>query len=184
MNFALLDPILTSFADNLQSVENECLQSLKNFRIDCLNEDGSFSYIVRTPKPYFYDNTMHTQIQEYLPNGIDLKTYMLESLASPTPESLQPYCHQLGKSLAIYITGFFQEAKSKPELHTQLKTNIDMQALKHMINYDWMIQRIDQFPEILSDSKEVLTRVKEEALSELESTEKLTCIHGDFWPGK
>ncbi|KAH6672005.1 kinase-like domain-containing protein [Halenospora varia] len=156
-------------------IENECLKALATFRIP--------NYIVKTPKTYFYDDAAHTAIQEYLPNGIDLKTYLLKSLASPTLPFFQPACHELGKSLSLYITELYQVVESIPDLHKELKGNIQMQDLKHMINYDWLLERVIQFPEILAEAKEVFVKVKEQALVELKSPKDLKYIHGDFWPG-
>lgn len=60
-----------------------------------------------------------------------------------------------------------------------------MQALKHMINYDWLVQRIDQFPSILEEAREVFVQVKEQALDELRAAlEDLQPIHGDLGPVK
>lgn len=159
---------------------------------------NAFKYVARTRKSYFYEDATNTQILEYLPNGINLKTYALKNLPSPTPESFRPQCHQLGKALVQYITGFHHKTEKEvkdwvlerrdgpePKLYAELKSSKEMQALKHMIYYDWLLQRIDQFPEILAEAWEVFTKVKEEAVDEVKSVpEDLTCVHGDFWTGK
>jgi hypothetical protein len=107
----------------------------------------------------------------------------LQNFASPTPESLQPQCHQLGKVLAQYITGF--NRMTDPKLYAMLMKNKEMQDLKHMINYDWLIERIDQFPVVLEEAREIFVKVKEQALEELKAkSETLAPIHGDLWPGK
>ncbi len=60
-----------------------------------------------------------------------------------------------------------------------------MQSLKHMINYDWLIERIEQFSTIVEEAMEVFVKVKERALNELKpEPEDLAPIHGDLWPGK
>lgn len=69
-------------------------------------------------------------------------------------------------------------AQSPPKPFPALRSNEKMQSLKHMINYDWLLQRIDQFPEILSEARDVFYQVKLQAL--LESDDKP--IHGDFCP--
>jgi hypothetical protein len=166
----------------LKQIEEECLKELGTFRVTS-DHANLFKYVVRTPKCCFYDDATHTQIQEYVPNGINLKTYMLTNFSSPTAESFRPQCHQLGKALAQYIPGF--NSKTDRKLYQELKRNKEMQDLKHMINYDWLIQRIDQFPAILEEAREVFIKVKEQALEELKgSPEDLAPIHGDFWPGK
>lgn len=173
-----------SITHKLQKIENECLKALATFRNVTPVQPDIPNYIVKTPKTYFYDDAAHTAIQEYIPNGIDLKTYLLKNLASPTLPFFQPACHELGKSLSLYITEFYQVAESIPDLHKELKGNIQMQDLKHMINYDWLLERVTQFPEILAEAKEVFVKVKEQALVELKRPEDLKYIHGDFWPGK
>lgn len=71
-------------------------------------------------------------------------------------------------------------AQSPPKPFPALRSNEQMQSLKHMINYDWLLQRVDQFPEILSEARDVFYQVKLQAL--LESDDKP--IHGDFCPQK
>jgi hypothetical protein len=166
----------------LKQVEDECLIELDSFRIKP-DEANVFKYVVRTPKCYVYDEATHTQIQEYLPNGINLKEYILQNFTSPTPEALRPQCHHLGKVLAQYITGF--NRMTDPKLYTKLRKNKEMQDLKHMINYDWLLERIDQFPKVLGEARDVFVKVKEQAMEELKANPKaLVPIHGDLWPGK
>jgi hypothetical protein len=165
-----------------KQIEEECLIELDSFRIKA-DEANVFKYVVRTPKCYLYDDATHTQIQEYLPNGINLKEYVLKNFSSPTPESLRLQCHQLGKALAQYITGF--NRMTDPKLYTKLMKNKEMQDLKHMINYDWLLERIDQFPKVLGEARDVFVKVKEQAMEELKANPKaLVPIHGDLWPGK
>jgi len=166
----------------LKQIEAECLRELGDF---CVTSDEAdlFKYIIRMPKCYLYDDATHTQIQEYLPHGINLKTYILENFPSSTPKSLRPQCHQLGKALAQYVAGL--NDKTDPKLYAELKRNKEMQNLKHMINYDWLIERIDQFPTILEEAREVFVNVKKQALEESKrSPEDLAPVHGDLWPGK
>lgn len=110
-----------------------------------------------------YDEATHTQVQEYLADSVDLKTYMLDTLAAPTPKDLKPLCHQLGKALALHVNHFHRTATKDSEVMDKLKSNAEMLALKSMINYHWMIDRVDMFPEILAEAKEVFVKVKEEA---------------------
>jgi hypothetical protein len=114
---------------------------------------------------------------------MNLKEYILQNFPSPTPESLRLQCHQLGKALAQYITGF--NRITDQNLYAKLMKNKEMQDLKHMINYDWLLERIDQFPTILEEAREVFVKVKGQALDELKANpEDLAPIHGDLWPGK
>jgi hypothetical protein len=180
MNLSL--PHTPTSTNSLQQIEEECLKELAPYRIDS-DAGNTFTYVIRTPKCYLYDDTTHTQIQEYLPNGINLKAYVLNNFASPTSESLRPQCHQLGKALARYVTGF--NGQTDPKLHADLKRNKEMQGLKHMVNYDWLLERVDQCPGILEEAREVFAKVKEQALEELKGNrDELKPIHGDLWPGK
>lgn len=162
-------------------METECLKELVEYRIDD-DQSSPFKYIVRTPRSYHFDSVTNSQVLEYLPNGINLKTYILENFASPTPASLQPQCHQLGKALAQYITGFSR--RKNPTLLEELKKNSEMQDLKHMINFDWLLERVDNFPDILGSAKDVFVEVKQQALDDLKAPENLGPIHGDLHPGK
>ncbi|KAF4987439.1 hypothetical protein FDECE_15429 [Fusarium decemcellulare] len=175
-------------------VEAVCLSELKSAEVQ-LNGLDSAKYIVRTPKCFRYDHETKTQILEYLPGVVDLKAYMLNHFPSPTPRSLEPQCHNIGKALAEYMVKFHSEARKAflrrdeepniepfPTLRVGLKYSGDMQALKHMINYDWLLERIDQFPDVLSEARGIFLQVKEEALKELSSELGLTAIHGDFCP--
>ena len=158
------------------------MKELVDFRIDG-DKESPFHYIVRTPKFYHFDETAKNQVFEYLPNGINLKSYILQSFPSPTPAILQSQCHQLGKVLAQYITGFTRKTDAK--LLVELEKNLEMQSLKHMINFDWLLERVDQFPHILEPAREIFTEVKQQALDDLKvSPENLWPIHGDLHPGK
>jgi hypothetical protein len=165
--------------------------------IDVGQSDG-ITYIVRTTKPYAYDAETKTLVIEYLRNVLDLKTYSLNHFPSPTPEYLHKSAHELGKTLAIYIAKFHDTSReivqnSRKDKHTQqlsgfnrvIDNSNEMQKLKHWINFDWMIGRVDQFPKILSEAKETLQLVKNMALKELKDpSADLTLIHGDYHPQK
>lgn len=172
----------------------ECLKASEALHSKADARDSP-NFIIRTPKVYLYDDESKTMVQEYLPNGVNLKDYALKHFASSTAESLRSQCHQLGKSLAEYISEFHRRAeaettawresgvsKQEPELHRVVKNAKDMQSLKHLINNDWLIQRTEQFPDILGEARPVFEKVKKMALDELK--EDLTPIHGDYWTGK
>ncbi|KAJ4199964.1 hypothetical protein NW767_007944 [Fusarium falciforme] len=158
-----------------------------------LNQLGGANCTVRTPRCFYYDDDTKTQIQEYLPNTVDLKTYIQTHFSWSTLKKLELPCRNVGKTLAEYISKFhlasehmvqrtaaMEGAQSPPKQFPALRSNEQMQSLKHMINYDWLLQRIDQFPEILSEARDVFYQVKLQAL--LESDDKP--IHGDFCPQK
>ena len=177
----------------------KCLKAFEAVRGDSppSNNDSAINFVVRTPKCYYFDEDTNTQIQESLPKALDLKTYALKHFSSPTTESQQVFCHELGASLGRYIRSFHRTTEqqvsewrntsegsgdAKPAMYAELASHGDMQALKHTINYDWLLQRVDMFPEILADSKPIFEKVKQAAKEELEGD--LLPIHGDFWTGK
>lgn len=65
-----------------------------------------------------------------------------------------------------------------------MKDTQNMQYLKHMINYDWLIERIEQFPHILEDARDIFVQIKAMAKNEMSCNSSLVPIHGDFWTGK
>ncbi|KAI8192522.1 hypothetical protein K4K51_000006 [Colletotrichum sp. SAR 10_75] len=58
-----------------------------------------------------------------------------------------------------------------------------MQDLKLMVTYDWLLERVEQFPDILKDAKDVFVRLREQGIDELKNGSAApTVIHGDFCP--
>ncbi|TDZ74758.1 4-hydroxytryptamine kinase [Colletotrichum trifolii] len=150
-------------------------------------------FIIRTPKCLFYEAETKTQVHEYIPRVLDLRTYSLKLFRLQTTASLRPQCRELGKALAGYIARFHSlgvippekgaESMGRSDIWSAVTRSDDMQKLKHMINYEWLLDRVDQFPEVLQDAREVFVQVKQRALDELERGSKnLTVIHGDFYP--
>lgn len=184
-------------ADTTKDVEGEILSELSTNPID-VTQSGNTAYAVRTVTAYAYDTETKTLVLEYLPNVVDLKTYSLNHFPSPTPEYLRNLTRELGKVLAIYIVEFHDRTreivrKSFEQKHTQqllgfnrvIDSSNDMQRLKHGINFDWMIDRVDKFPGILSEAKDTFHLVKNMALKELsDPSADLTLIHGDYYPQK
>ncbi|KAF5591450.1 phosphotransferase enzyme family [Fusarium pseudocircinatum] len=176
-------------------VEREVLSELSTYPID-MTQSGNTAYTVRTTTLYAYDAETKTLVLEYLPNAVDLKTYSLSHFPSPTPEYLRKPAHELGKVLARYMVKFHDMTreivqKSLKQKHTQqllgfnrvIDSSNDMQRLKHWINFDWMIDRVSQFPGILSEAKDILHLVKNMALKELsDPSADLALIHGDYYP--
>ncbi|KAF5546466.1 phosphotransferase enzyme family [Fusarium napiforme] len=175
---------------NRCDVEGEILSELSTNPIDVV-QPGSTAYTVRTTTLYAYDAETKTLVIECLPNAVDLKTYSLNHFPSPTPGYLRKPVHALGKVLAMYIVKFHDMSreivqKSLKQKHTQqpsgfnrvIGSSNDMQRLKYWINFDWMIDRVEKFPEILSEAKDTLHLVKNMALKELsDSSADLTLIH-------
>ncbi|KAK0123703.1 hypothetical protein ONS95_008713 [Cadophora gregata] len=169
------------------NIEAECFKALADFTVTeevaapTSQRDVTFRTSVRTPKVFLYDASTNTQVIEYLPNYANLKDYICSHINSATSFEMMPHCRALGKAIGQYISAFHKNSDVK--LRETLRGNRQMQSLKHMINYDWMIDRVDQFPDILGGAKSVLTEVKDMALKELENEGDLSFIHGDLCPG-
>ncbi|KAI0013970.1 kinase-like domain-containing protein [Xylariaceae sp. FL0662B] len=165
-------------------VEKKCLKAMSKFPILGKTGSGSpYSYIVRTPKFYHFDKPSNTQVQEYLPNASDLKTYALNTYASPTPETLRRQCFQLGVTLGRWLRSFHDWAGQQPVLRKIVAANKEMQELKLMINFSMLIGQIKQSSHILGDAQRVLEEVASMATFELDNESQLQVIHGDFWTG-
>ncbi|KAF6815315.1 phosphotransferase enzyme family protein [Colletotrichum sojae] len=186
------NPITTDRCD----VEAACLKELAAVEV-CSGESSTAKFTVRAPKCYHYDFSTKTQVQEYLPRVVTLKTHCMKTLQTPAGENGQrDYC-LLGKSLAEYIqrahvlmaramrvqAGEGSDENDATALRRVITHNSEMQKLVHAINYDWLIDRVKQFPEILSDAKDVFVQVKEQALGEIQGgSGNLSVINGDFGP--
>lgn len=181
----------------MQSAEVACLKYLHSIEAT-LQASEDANYFVRTPKCYLYDDEAKTQIQEYLAGTLDLKSTVLKSCERPPDKLLQQHYHHIGRALAEYISQFHQntslvarahaEKGTSPHpstLHEAISRSSEIQALKLMINYDWLLERVEQFPNILKDAKDVFVRLRERGIEELENrSATLTVIHGDFCPQK
>ncbi|RYP15229.1 hypothetical protein DL765_005868 [Monosporascus sp. GIB2] len=165
-------------------VEEECLKSLSDLAIIGDTDPGDeFSYTVKTPRFFYFDEGSNTQIQEYLAQGIDLKTYVLKTYPAHTHESSRPQCYQLGKALGRWLRNFHGWSARQPGLRQTVSKNKEMQQLKQMINFGWLLQRVEQYPGVLRHARPVFEEVRNMAASELDSEDELQIIHGDFWTG-
>lgn len=142
-------------------------------------------YSVRTPRLLYFHPDSSTQIQEYLPDSLNLKHYALKRLLPSTPEHQRPRILELGRGLGGWLRSF-HEWSSHPEqkaLHSKVKLNEEMQGIKLTYNYDRLLWQIQRFP-FLKDSEHVFKEVVANAKLELEDESRLNIIHGDFWTGK
>lgn len=181
----------------MQSAEVACLKYLHSIEAT-LQASEDATYIVRTPKCYLYDDKTKTQIQEYLPGTRDLKRIVLKSFEEPLAVLLKQHYLHIGRALAEYISQFHQntspvarvhaEDGTSPDLstlHEAISRSSEMQDLKLMVNYDWLLDRVEQFPDILKDAKDVFVRLREQGIDELKNgSAASTVIHGDFCPQK
>ncbi|KAK8034791.1 hypothetical protein PG993_009786 [Apiospora rasikravindrae] len=177
-------------------IENVCLRVLSSSSIGAPTtpSNDNYRYVVRTPKHYPFPQDPNTQIQEYLPNGTNLKAYALQhwsaSSSSPTASESttdlqQTQARQLGQSLGRWLRAFHDssELQARAELRAAVASNGTMQTLKHTINFQWLLDRVAQFPDILTEAVPVFEEVKEMAAAELKDENRLQVIHGDFWTG-
>jgi hypothetical protein len=145
---------------------------------------GDTRFTVRTPKFYHFDEQNSTQVQEILLNGKDLKTYALNTYPADTPETARPHCLQLGRALGRWLRNFHTWSATQVGLRKTIAGNTEMQQLKHLINFSWLLDRVAQFPSVLGEAQDVFEKVKVMAAKELEDESRLQIIHGDFWTGK
>lgn len=160
-----------------------------------LRSQESSSITVKSPRCYVYDEKTKTQIQEYLPNVVHLKKHLLKFPPSDTPMDLRPQYQNIGGAMAKYISKFHELTNSILEsdgpdgagslLKEALYKDNQWQKLKHMINYDWLLEIVAQFPSILGHMRGIFEEVNGQALEEIRGgTKTLTVIHGDFCPKK
>lgn len=159
-------------------VEVECLRAVADMPVP----DGI--YAVRTPKLYYFNPVTNTQVQEYLPDAIDLKNYALQHFTFPDP-SRRPLCHELGHSIGAWLRQFHTWTslpEQRAKLRDTMKSNEPLRNIRHTVNYKFLISTIDDYPSILSDAKDVFEKVERMAGAELQQPD-LEIIHGDFWTG-
>ncbi|KAH0434862.1 hypothetical protein CcaCcLH18_05070 [Colletotrichum camelliae] len=178
------------------SVEAACLKHLHALK-PLQQSRQIVNYRVSTPECYLYDDKTKTQIQEYLAGTLDLKSTLLKSCEQPLALLSKQHYHHIGRALAEYISQFHEntspiardhaEDRKRPHLstlHEAIGCSSEMQALKLMVNYDWLLERVEQFPDILKvDARDVFVRVREQGIEELKNgSAALAVIHGDFCP--
>ncbi|KAI2642758.1 kinase-like domain-containing protein [Xylaria nigripes] len=166
------------------AVEKECLTELSKFHVEGKTElPGNINFTMRTPRFYYFDEQNNIQVQEIMLQAKDLKTYSLSTYPANTPETLRPQCFQLGRALGKWLRNFHTWGKTQAGIRETVARNAQMQQLKHMINFSWLVDRVAQFPTILSEAKDVFEAVKDMTAKELENEGQLQIIHGDLWTG-
>lgn len=165
----------------IQNIEEESLRLLSSFPAII-----SSPYEVGTPKLYHFNSQTSTQIQEYLPNAINLKHYALTNFQGSSTADTKSQSLQLGKSLGRWLRGFhsWSDLPDNQSLRKLLAKNTAMRDIKKAINYDQLLGRLNMFPTILQEHQETLQQIVAMATAELGDESKLSVIHGDFWTGK
>lgn len=161
-------------------MEHDCLKEAEIHLPPAMNKACS----VRTPKVYLYNRDSNTQVQEYLSNSVDLKTYALKHFSASTPTSVQPQIIEIGRALGKWLRNFHDWAVTHNRLRDLAQTNEEMQGIKLTYNYELLLQRVDKFPAMLTDARPVFEEVFAMAKAELHDEANLQIIHGDFWTGK
>ncbi|KAB5566758.1 kinase-like domain-containing protein [Coniochaeta sp. 2T2.1] len=161
--------------------EADALQALHAFPP---TESGG--WVIRTPRLHAFYEESNIQIQEYIPFAQDLKRYIIEcSQAGAPPTAWSEDMARFGHALGTWL-GRFHEWGARPE-HAELKrvatANKEIQRLKHLANYYFLVLAVDKFPALLGDAREVFEQVKAMADAEIEDESKLQVTHGDFWTG-
>ncbi|KAH7037921.1 kinase-like domain-containing protein [Microdochium trichocladiopsis] len=177
-------------------IEQECLETLSELKVvGQADSDDVFKYAVRTPRALYFDAESNTQVQEFLSDGIDLKSYALATFSPHTPESHKAECHALGKAIGrwlralhdLSVAGTNQQAghtRDQSGLAGLVAENIELQKLKHAINFGLLQGQPDKFPKVLGDdARQAFAKVQDMAAQELEDESQLGIIHGDFWTG-
>ncbi|KAL6856818.1 kinase-like domain-containing protein [Trichoderma novae-zelandiae] len=121
----------------------------------------SSRFEIRTPKLHHFSPESSTQIQEYLHNAVNLKDYALRHFQAPT----------------------LNDQPERQNLHELFAKNTEMRNIKKYINYDQLLARVNMFPSLLEECKDVLQQIVSMATAELADKGKLAAVHGDFWTG-
>lgn len=123
------------------------------------------------------------QIHEYIPNCVDLKTYLLSGISKSTANDYQSHYVNLGKLLGQWTRKFHDDTVRQPVLAEIIGKNNEAQQVKQHINYQFAIDRVEQYPTILTDVKTILEDIRDMASREI-GDGTLRVIHGDFNPSK
>jgi fructosamine-3-kinase len=114
-----------------------------------------------------------------MPQGITLLEYVLK-----TNSLNEEAARKIGKTLGSWLKEFTQWAASHTELRDEAAKNGQGQFFRHLVTFTWLKDRVEQYPAVLGDVKEVFAEVEQAVTAELKDSSKLQLIHGDFWTGK
>lgn len=165
----------------MQHIEEQSLRLLDQFP-----QFSSPACQVRSPRLLHFNAANNTQIQEYLPEAVNLKDYARKHFETPSPEAMKPHCLQIGRGLGQWLRAFHEwsEQPAQSNVRDLFATNSSLQNLKKMINYDRLLHMVTKYPSFLEDSKDIFQQVIDMKAAELQDQTKLHVIHGDFWTGK
>lgn len=167
-----------------QNFEIECFKRLSETPIIGKTDQGdSHSITVRTPKYYHYDEANANQILEFMPQGITLKDYVPKYYPESS-DSSEPEAREIGKTLGSWLKGFHQLAANHADFRAVAEKNGQGQFFRHLVTFAWLKDRVEQYPAVLGDAKDIFAEVEQAVTAELKDPSKTQVIHGDFWTGK
>ncbi|KAF6829609.1 hypothetical protein CMUS01_08097 [Colletotrichum musicola] len=151
---------------------------------------GSASRIlVRTPRLLgLHRHEDHTdEIQEFLPNGIDMKQYFLKHFFGDLTPVQHTQAGELGRAAGRWYAGFvaWSSARGRDDNHYVVVAQSAFgQEVKHMVNFVWLKDRVEEFPGVLGGVADVLAEVEQMHVRERRDEDRrYQIIHGDFWTG-
>ncbi|KAI1853146.1 hypothetical protein JX266_001852 [Neoarthrinium moseri] len=155
------------------------------FEETMLHALGHFTSIatVQTPRLYLFNRTTNTQVIEYFPGVIELKSLLASSdVSEPTARSIG---HDLGKWLKAFHD--WASAPDQKGLRIEIEKNRIMRHLKYQITYARFIDVLQKFPELIEGHGKALREIQEMAFKDFKKTpseddgDDWGLIHGDFW---
>ncbi|PVH75762.1 hypothetical protein DL98DRAFT_551515 [Cadophora sp. DSE1049] len=161
--------------------EQQCLRSLSTLSPNVQGSSTGSMFQIRTPICLYFGEVAGMQIHEYLPAGVDLKTYLLERTTHRTPNALEPQYTLLGQAMGSWVRQFHDQASRQPELVQEVAKNKEAQQVQQLVTYQFAVDRVKDYPAILSEVQSVLEEVQKLAADELEIG-PLQVIHGDLGP--
>ncbi|CAH0033906.1 unnamed protein product [Clonostachys rhizophaga] len=136
----------------------------------------------RTPKYYSFIEDSSTQILEYMTEGTTLKEFIPKYFGHATTPK-ESDAREIGKTVGSWLKWIHQLTANDAEMHAIAEKNELGRFFRHMVTFTWLKDRVEQYPSVLSDAKEIFREVEQAVTSELSDTSKLQAIHGDFWTG-
>ncbi|PWY65296.1 phosphotransferase enzyme family protein [Aspergillus heteromorphus CBS 117.55] len=166
--------------------EEAILRALNSLPSLCLTngraEDHSSLATVKTPHLFTFNRHTNTALTEDLPDSLDLKSFLI--LAAMSGSVSRGWATLIGCTLGTWLHTFhsWADAERQAGVVAEIEKNHAMRCLKFTINYDVLLSRIDKYPEILGDCREVFGAVREMAAAEMSRNdgEGFGVIHGDF----
>ncbi|PYI19820.1 hypothetical protein BO86DRAFT_179425 [Aspergillus japonicus CBS 114.51] len=148
-------------------------------------QSESRAITVKPPRLFTFHPETNTAVLEDLPDSLDLKTFCISSAASTTIS--QEWAVLIGRALGTWLWAFHRwtDEKDQAAVVAELEKNHAMRLLKLSVNYGSLAARIDQYPALLGEAREVFEQVRLAAAAEVEKKGEVEygIIHGDFWSG-